>query len=137
MSTSCQKNRMTTRVITLWRIFVTSLTTSVSTMRFVNEKLFILKAIKFNFKRSYDKQNLTLVVISYETYETRQRLVSYISYQMSTRVRFSIYIKKHNVHFYKCNPDVDFDEATSQNKRYSSTLKPWSTTEKIINLKYL
>ena len=31
--TLCHKNRMTTRVITLWRAHVTSLTTSVSTMR--------------------------------------------------------------------------------------------------------
>ena len=31
---------------------------------------------KILFKWSYDKQNLTLVVISYEIYETRQRLVS-------------------------------------------------------------
>ena len=64
--TSCNKNRMTTRVITLWRKRVASLTTSVSTMRFLLEILPILKAIKSNFKRSYDKQNLTLVVISYE-----------------------------------------------------------------------
>ena len=40
------------------------------------EIMFTLKAIKFNLKRSYDKQNLTLVVISYEIYETRQKLVS-------------------------------------------------------------
>ena len=38
--------------------------------------MFILKAIKYYFKRSYDKQNLTLVVISYE---------------MTPRLRFSIY----------------------------------------------
>ena len=74
--TSCHKNRMTTRVITLWRIHVTSLTTSVSTMRFLLEIVFILKAIKSHFKGSYNKQNLTLMVISYEIYETRQRLVS-------------------------------------------------------------
>ena len=30
-----------------------------------------LKATKFKLKWSYDKQNLTLVVISYEIYETR------------------------------------------------------------------
>ena len=48
------------------------------------------KAIKPNLKESYDKQNLTLVVISYEIYETRRRLVSYISYEMTTRVRSSI-----------------------------------------------
>ena len=40
------------------------------------------KAIKPHLK--YDKQNLTLVVISYEIYETRQRLVSQISYEMTT-----------------------------------------------------
>ena len=61
---------MTTRVITLLRVDVTSLTTSMLTMRFLFELLFILKAIKSNFKGSYDKTNLTLVVISYEIYET-------------------------------------------------------------------
>ena len=73
---SCHKNRMTTRVITLWRVDVKSLTTSVSTMHFLIKILSILKAIKYTFKGSSDKQNLTLVVISYEIYETRHRLVS-------------------------------------------------------------
>ena len=36
--TSCHKNRMTTRVITLWRVYITSLTTSVSAMRSLIEK---------------------------------------------------------------------------------------------------
>ena len=57
----CQKNCMTTLVITLWREHVTSLTTSVSTILFLIEIKIILKAIKSNFKG-----NLTLVVISYE-----------------------------------------------------------------------
>ena len=35
--TSCHKNRMTTRVITLWRVHVTSLTMSVSLVRFLVE----------------------------------------------------------------------------------------------------
>ena len=48
--TSCHKNRMTTRVITLLRVHVTSLTTSVSAMRFRIEIMFILKAIKSHFK---------------------------------------------------------------------------------------
>ena len=74
--TSCHKNRMTTRAVTIWRVDVRSLTTSVSTMRFLLEILSILKAIKSKFKESYDKQNLTLVVISYEIYETRRRRVS-------------------------------------------------------------
>ena len=39
------KNHMTTRVITLWRVNVASLTTIVSTMRFLAEIMFVLKAI--------------------------------------------------------------------------------------------
>ena len=50
------------------------------------------KAIKCHLKASYDKQNLTLVFISYEIYETRRRLVSLISYEMTTRVRSSVYV---------------------------------------------
>ena len=73
--TSCHKNRMTTRVITRLRQRVTSLTAFVSTMCFLNEIMLSLKAIKSHFKGSYDKQNLTLVLISYEIYETRRRLV--------------------------------------------------------------
>ena len=49
-----------------------------------------LKAIKSHFKGSYNKRNLTLVVMSYETYETRLKLVLYISYEMTTHVRFSM-----------------------------------------------
>ena len=57
---------ITTRVITLWCKHVTLLTTSVSTMRFLIEIMFVLNVIKSHFKGSYDKQNLTLVVILYE-----------------------------------------------------------------------
>ena len=57
---------MTTRVITLWSVHVTSLTTSMSTMHFLIEIKFNLKAIKSNFTGSYDKQNFTLAVIEYE-----------------------------------------------------------------------
>ena len=39
-------------------------------------KMLIFKAEKSHIKGSYDKHNLTLVVISYEIYETPQRLVS-------------------------------------------------------------
>ena len=56
---------MTTRVIIPWSEHVTSLTTSVSTVGYLIELMFILKVIKSHFKGSYDKQNLTLVVISY------------------------------------------------------------------------
>ena len=65
--TSSHKYRMTTRVITLWR--VTSLPTSVSEMSILVKIMFILTAIKSNFKGSYDKKNVTLVAISYEIYE--------------------------------------------------------------------
>ena len=44
--TSCHKNPITTRVIILWRVAVTSLTTSMSTMRFHIELLFILNPIR-------------------------------------------------------------------------------------------
>ena len=43
-------------------------TDSVSTMRFFIERMSVFKAIESNFKGSYDKQNLTLEVISYEVY---------------------------------------------------------------------
>ena len=74
--TSCHKNCITTCIITLRSKDVTSLTTSVSTLCFLIEIVFVLMAIKSSFKGSYDKKNLTLVVISYEIYETHQRLVS-------------------------------------------------------------
>ena len=45
----CHKNRVTTRVITVWCLHVTSLTTSVS-MRFLTEILLTSKAIKFHLK---------------------------------------------------------------------------------------
>ena len=88
--TSCHKNRMNTRVKTLCRVDVTSMTMSVSAMRFLIEIMVKLKAIKSQFKGSYDKQNLTLVVISCEVYETRLRFVSFISYEMTTRVISSV-----------------------------------------------
>ena len=53
--------------------------------------MFSLKAIKFRFKGSYDKQSLTLVVISYEISETRRRLVSKISFEMISRERSSMF----------------------------------------------
>ena len=52
--TSCNKNCSTTRVITVWRVHVTSLTTSVSIVRFLAEIMFILKAMKSLLKRLYD-----------------------------------------------------------------------------------
>ena len=52
--TSCNKNCLTTCVITVWRVHVTSLTTSVSIVRFLAEMMLILKAIKSVLKGSYD-----------------------------------------------------------------------------------
>ena len=84
---SCHKNRMTTRYITLgyWRV--------TSWCRPWQRYVFFwnTKGDKIPLKQAYDKQNLTLVVISYEIYETRQRLVSYTSYEMTTHVRSSIF----------------------------------------------
>ena len=48
--TSCHKKHTTTRLITLWRVSLTSLTLSVSTLCFVIEIILILKAIKSYFK---------------------------------------------------------------------------------------
>ena len=43
--TSCHKNRMTTCVITFWHVHVTSLTTSLSTKRFLIEIMLTLKVL--------------------------------------------------------------------------------------------
>ena len=52
----------------------------IDNVRVNNAFLFVimipLKPLKSHFQGSYDKQNLTLVVISSEIYETRRRLVS-------------------------------------------------------------
>ena len=61
---------MTTGVITLWHKRVTPLTSSVSTVHFLIEIMLILKDIKSHFKG-----HMTLVVCSFEIYETRRRLV--------------------------------------------------------------
>ena len=67
---------MATNVIILWRIHITLLTTSVSTMHSLIEIMFTLKAIKSHYKGSYEKWNLTHVVVSYEIYETSRQRVS-------------------------------------------------------------
>ena len=54
--TSCHKKSMTTCVITLWRIHLMPLTTSVSTIGFLTVIMFILKAEKSHFEGSCDKQ---------------------------------------------------------------------------------
>ena len=66
--TSCHKNRMAIRIITLWRVHVTSVATSASTVRFLIDIMFIFKAIISHFKGSYDKQNLTRMVVAYGIY---------------------------------------------------------------------
>ena len=48
--TLCHKSGMTTRVITLWRVHVMSLTTSVSTIHFLIEMKLVLKAVRSIFK---------------------------------------------------------------------------------------
>ena len=73
---SCHKNYVTTCVKPLWPVHIMLLTTSVSTMRYFDEIMIIVTAMKYHMKKADDKQNLTLVVIFYEIYETCQRLVS-------------------------------------------------------------
>ena len=63
---------MTTRVITLWRVDVTSLTTSVSIMRFIAE--IILWAIKSRLK-GHMINKILYSWSFHEIYETRQRLI--------------------------------------------------------------
>ena len=57
-------NVMTTRYITLLAGTSNAMTTSVTTMQILL-KLTTVEGVKIAFKRSYDKQNLTLVIISY------------------------------------------------------------------------
>ena len=68
-------NVMTTHVLTLSAGTSNVMMKSVTTMHFSLKKMSNLKAIKSHFERSYDKQNITLMVISYEIYQTCQRLV--------------------------------------------------------------
>ena len=56
--TSCHKNHMTTRVITLLRENVTSLTTSATTMLIFIENMSTLRAIKSYFKSHMIKRIL-------------------------------------------------------------------------------
>ena len=49
---------------------VMSLAMTVSAMHFIIEIIFILNKIKSHFKGLYDTQYLTLIVISYNVYET-------------------------------------------------------------------
>ena len=55
---------MTARNITLSAGTSNVMTTSVTTMQIFIE----IKNFKIAFKRSYDKQNLTLMIISYQIY---------------------------------------------------------------------
>ena len=73
---SFHKNRMTTRVITLWYVHAMSLTRIVSVMCFLIEMMLFLKAVESQFKGSYDKQNFTLVLKSYGIWETCRNFVS-------------------------------------------------------------
>ena len=71
---SCHKNRMTTRYNTL--VHRRNVIDNVHVNNeFLIEIMIILKAIKSHFKGSYDKKNLTLVIISYEIYKSCLRLV--------------------------------------------------------------
>ena len=76
--TSCHKNRMTTRVMTLLRVHVTSLTTFISTIEIV----FILKAMKSHF----EGHMINRILHSWSFHMNFMKLL----YEMTTRVRFFI-----------------------------------------------
>ena len=56
----------------------------------ITNKAYGKSKMRTRFKGSYNKQNLTLMVILWKIYETRGRFVLLISYEMTTRVRSSI-----------------------------------------------
>ena len=82
---------MTTPVITLWHIHQKSLTTFVSTMNGLIELMFILKVIRSHFKWSYDKQNLTLVVILYEIYFAYGSFIYFICNDQLCKILYVLY----------------------------------------------
>ena len=88
------------------------LTISLSTMLVLIEIMLTLKVMKSHFKRSYNKQNLALEVISYELYETCRRRVS----QMTTHVISSISIIE--LYFFGCK-DVTDSRALDKRKYFS------------------
>ena len=55
-------------------------------MPFLSEIMFFLKAIKSNVEGSYGNPNPMLMVISYEIYETRQRLINFIPKDHSCKI---------------------------------------------------
>ena len=75
---------MTTRVITLWRVYVMSLTTSVSTMRSLIEIMFILKGLNPNLAG----RMINRILHSWSFH--MEFINSQISYEMTTRLRYSI-----------------------------------------------
>ena len=79
---SCYKNCMTIRYVNTWLL--------AHNVMFSFEAKSTFKATEFHLKQShvYDKQNLTLVVISYEIYEAHAE--GSFQYEMTTRVRSSM-----------------------------------------------
>ena len=75
---------MTTHVLTLSARTSNVMMTSVTTKHFFFEILSTLKAIENSFERSYDKQNITLMVISLKFIKRA------LSYEMTTSVIFGL-----------------------------------------------
>ena len=61
--------------------------------------MYTLKTIKSSLKQSYDKQNLTLRVISYEIYEIR-RFINFIQNDHSCKILYLFYTKLGYVSLY-------------------------------------
>ena len=73
-------------------------------MTFHIELLFILKVMKFHFYGSYDKQNLTIIVISYKIYES-PRFINFIWNGYSCKILYIwtcrlIILNKHYSQYY-------------------------------------
>ena len=84
--TSCNKSVMTTRVLTLLREYVTSLTTSVTTMLNFIGNMFTLKAIK-----SYLRSHMIKRILHSWSFHMKFIKLAEGSFNKTTRVRSSIY----------------------------------------------
>ena len=86
---SCHKNHMTTSALTLWCKHITSLTMSVQHC-FQIVIVFILKAINSYFKGHMINRSLHEWSFQNEIYETNQRLMPSIAYEMTNDHSYKI-----------------------------------------------
>ena len=121
--TPCHKNRINTRVITLWRVQVTPLRTSMSGKRRLIGKMIILKAIKSKLKGSYDKQNLSLNMFYFQNC-TLQDINNTTTHQIGSKRKLISYIAP-LLNLYRSYPELIYN---------SSLLNSWSFHMKFMKL---